>query len=148
MQIRRVVAGWLALGFIMVSVVGVGCRRGPMRVVVAGTVTYRGQPITDGAITFLPRQAAEAPTTIVPITDGKYKADSRGGLPVGTYAVQIVGFHNRSKSRFQPAEIGQPSPEPEKDQQYIPAKYNVQTQLQMTLEPGRGPVTRDFALTD
>jgi hypothetical protein len=139
---------WLAMGCSLVLAVGGGCRRGPERAVVAGTVTYRGQAVADGAITFLPRQGTEAPTTIVAIADGKYMVDSLGGLPIGAYSVQIVGFRNRSKSRPKEAEIGQPLPEPEDDQQYIPAKHNVKSELKTTIEPSRRPLVRDFALID
>ena len=30
--------------------------------------------------------------------------------------------------------------------QYLPARYNRQTELEITIESGSGPVTRDFAL--
>ncbi|MBN2293650.1 MAG: hypothetical protein JXM70_14570 [Pirellulales bacterium] len=136
-----------ACGFCLLIVAG--CSRGPERVVVSGAVTYRGQPVARGAITFAPCEGTVAPTTMAAIVDGKYSVEPLRALPVGTYKVSITAVRNRPGSISRPP-LGdnRVPPDPANEEQYLPAKYNAKTELKITLETGQNPAIHDFALTD
>lgn len=134
----------------LLATVIAGCG-GPKRAVVTGAVTYQGKAIYKGAISFLPCEGTVAPATNAAITDGQYTVDSLGGLPVGVYQVQILGFRPFSgpeRAARQAAVSDSLHLEVEEQKQYIPKKYNVKTELKVTVEPSYRSLTRDFALTD
>jgi hypothetical protein len=119
-----------------------GCGdRGPQRVVVSGVVTYHGKPIPDGAILFVPAEAAHAPTSGTAIVGGNYKADIHGGVPVGKHKIQIEAYRNDKSVRSRFPDVGARV-------QYIPPKYNVHTELEIEIQPTDGNVTRNFDLAD
>ena len=124
-----------------------GCRHGdsgPDRVIVSGAVVYQGTPVAEGIIHFTPTKGSTGPVTIVKIADGKYRADAKGGVPVGTQKVEI------SASRPNPKYAGKPAPGPVRQwppqEQYIPAKYNSRSELEIVLEPRQGDTTINFDL--
>jgi hypothetical protein len=126
-----------------------GCRRhdGPERVVVSGSVTYQGKPIAYGTILFVPQTASDAPMSAATIHDSKYSADAHGGVPIGTHkvvieAIRVVGGTGA------PSNGPLPGPGTGERQQYIPDKYNVKTQLSITVPPGGSSITKDFELTN
>jgi hypothetical protein len=131
----------------LLAMVVAGCGRGPERIVVTGAVTYRGQPIPQGAIGFYPCEGTEGAPAIVAIADGKYRADSLGGVPVGNYRVVIQGVR-KDPNRSKPQNVDDGQPPMDLMEQYLPAKYNAKTELKTTIESSRGSLTRDFALTD
>lgn len=133
------------LGIVLLAL-WAGCGRGVLeRVPVRGTVTYDGRPVASGRLRFIPAPGSNCPSSGASIVDGNYAADGNGGVAVGQYRVEIIAY--RSDPRHPAA--AQPSP---RDfgaaglQQYIPAKYNTQTQLKLTVEAGQRAITRDFAL--
>jgi hypothetical protein len=78
-----------ALGF---SIVLAGCSgskySGDKRYPLAGEVTFEGQPIDLGSITFIP-EGDKGRTSGGVITDGKYTVPEENGANAGTYRVQI-----------------------------------------------------------
>jgi hypothetical protein len=61
--------------------------------------------------------------------------------------VEIVAF--RTDPRFghlaeEPSEAENELPK----EQYIPEKYNKSSELELTVPPGSGPITKDFTLGD
>jgi hypothetical protein len=140
------------IAFLMAAVVG--CRRGGdgvQRVVLTGAVTYKGKPVADGSVLFVPSAATNGPSTAATIQSGKYRLDARGGLPPGTYRVEILGYrapiaaHNQKGPTPRVGPSGHHATAP---QQYLPEKYNVKTQLATKVEASAGAVTRDFTLTE
>lgn len=124
-----------------------GCGRGSERVVVTGAVTYRGQPIPQGSVGFYPCEGTGGSPAIVAIADGKYIAESQGGIPVGSYRVVILGVRKDTRRpESKTFDDGLPPLDPV--EQYLPAKYNAKTELKVTVEPSRSSLTRDFTLTD
>jgi hypothetical protein len=127
-----------------------GGNRGPERVAVSGTVTYHGKPIPDGTIRFVPLPAFPVPATSALIVDGKYKADGNGSVPVGTHKIEIEAY--RKTKGASPLPAGKPLPPRYSGdslrEQYLPKRYNADSQLQITIEPGSREVTKDFDLTD
>lgn len=67
-----------------------GCSRGPTLGKVSGTVTYKGQPLKEGTITFIPADGRSATGKIV---DGKITDvtcfETNDGVPVGSNKVLI-----------------------------------------------------------
>ncbi len=129
----------------------IGCgREGADRVIVGGTVTYRGEPLSSGRIVFLPTKGTKATLSGAEIVDGKYTVDARGGVPVGTHKVKITAQRVDPKQ----AERGDSLPNNYQDiggppmQQYIPEKYNARTELEITIPPEAGEITESFDLVD
>lgn len=144
-------AGWAAVAAVCWALLAVswcGCGRGgPERVVVSGTVTYQGRPLETGTIRFRPIGGTRAPASGAEIIDGQYEVAARGGVPVGTYRVQIVAHRvdPRYAGAAEPATSGSVDGGPPR-QQYLPEKYNTRSELTLTIEPGSGPITEDFVL--
>ena len=111
---------------------------GPERVVVSGTVTYNGQPIEDGRIYFTPTVKSAVPIGGAVIQNGKYRADAKGGVPVGTHIIRIEAFGGSPVT----GQALKPGTRP----QYLPKKFNRDSQLQITIEPGSGAITKDIEL--
>ena len=130
-------------------VVAIGCGRAPEAVVVTGSVTYQGRPIERGKIRFVPREASVTPISGAYISAGKYKVIAKGGVPYGTHKIMIVA-HRPTASYLR--QHGPPTPETEWDQvpkeQYLPARYNAQTELEVTIESGSREVIKNFVLKD
>ena len=144
-----VTTAWM-LGCALALLALSGCgRSGPERVVVSGTVNYQGKPLRRGEIRFFPIQKTDTPMTGAYVVDGRYTADKRGGVPVGTHRVVIEAFRSKRKA-------GGPTGSPPDDlgaglvpqEQYLPEQYNLKSDLQITLEPGAGSTVKDFNLTD
>jgi hypothetical protein len=136
------------LGYAVLAGLLAGCGdRGPQRVAVSGTVTFNGKPLADGTIRFVPTATASSPVAGADIKDGKYTADIRGGVPVGTQRVEIEAYRVDPRA----TKPGMPAPPMARGVpriQYIPKRYNVDSQLSMTIEPGSKIITKDFDLTD
>jgi hypothetical protein len=127
---------------------GCGGNQGPERVIVSGTVTFGGKPIPNGKIWFLPDRTSNAPTAVALIADGNFVADSHGGVPVGTHKVQIEAYQTAS-GRNKPGDAIPPTVGVQGvGPQYLPAKYNSNSQLTMTIQPGSRAITKNFDLTD
>jgi hypothetical protein len=122
-----------------------GCRgsQGPERVVVSGTANYNGKPIADGHILFSPTTAL--PIAAGTIVNGKYKVDGLGGVPVGRHKVQFEAFRTDPLSGKDPQRLRFGDTV---RLQYLPAKFNTDSQLEITIPSGSGPIVKDFDLKD
>jgi len=133
------------------AVVLAGCGQdGPERAVVSGTVTYQGKPLEEGQIRFLPVKGTEAPVSGGAIRKGEYRVDAKGGVPVGTHRIEIIAYRVPPESleilKTLPPDATETEMPPR--EQYIPAKYNADSELEITIPPGSGAIRRDFQLTD
>jgi hypothetical protein len=142
----------LLMGAAIVSV-GSGCGqdRGPQRVVVSGTVNYHGQPVAEGRIRFTPLTSSSLPVSGAFIIDGRYRVDGHGGVPVGTHKVQIEAYTPTDPAMLPDLSGERTRPSAAKTglgSQYLPRKFNVDSQLQVTIEPDDRSATKDFDLTD
>lgn len=87
--------GWNLV--VLVAVVS-GCGRssGPERHDVHGDVTFRGQPVPSGTITFEPdlSKSNSGPVSVIPIIEGKYDSQAleRPGPLAGSLIVRISGY--------------------------------------------------------
>jgi hypothetical protein len=65
----------------------VGCDSGPRRMAVSGNVTWKGAPLKDGTISFIPLTTGTQSGT--GISEGKYSISREQGLSPGMYRVSI-----------------------------------------------------------
>ena len=137
----------MAVACLALAVAGCG-PSGPERVVVSGKVTYRGVPLKTGEIRFIPIKGTEGPMWGALIADGQYTADGKGGVPVGTHRVEILATSVREMGEGGRGFDGPPKPGMNRTPRKLPAKYNRQSTLEITIEPGSGSIVKDFALTD
>ena len=113
---------------------------GPERVVVTGTVSYNGRPVADGRINFVPTEKSAVPMSGAVIQNGRYRADAKGGVPVGTHKIQIEAYGGS----LAPGQVLKPGTRP----QYLPGKFNVDSQMEITIEPGSSEATRNIEMAD
>ena len=124
----------------IVAIHFIGCGRsdGLTRVVVNGNVRLSGSPVERGQIRFIPHVDTAGPVTIEEILDGEYSCERSGGVPVGQHRVEILAW---DPSVPFPTGPGQPTPK-----QLAPKKYNVDSELVVTLDDSSNPVVKDFDL--
>jgi hypothetical protein len=128
----------LGLAFIAVHLVGCGSSDGLTRIVVKGDVRLNGSPVEKGQIRFIPQVGTKGPVYLQDIVDGKYVCDRAGGVPVGQHRVEILAW---DPSVPFPKGPGAPTPK-----QLAPEKYNVKSELAITLDDSTNPVVKDFDL--
>ena len=87
---------------------------------VSGTATYNGKPIVDGRVNFMPTKESTVPMGGAVIKNGQYRADAKGGVPVGTHTIRIEAYGGSPA----PGQILKPGTLP----QYLPRKFNVDSQ--------------------
>jgi hypothetical protein len=119
-----------------------GCNTGPEMVPISGAVTFEGKPIPLGKITLRAIEGTRAPAVGGTIKDGKYTIDTRGGAPPGTYRVAIEAVAKVGESQ-----IDIPGASTDQLVQYIPEKYNKNSELKLVVESGSGPMEKNFELT-
>ena len=120
----------------------IGCGRlpdEPERVVVSGTVIYQGQSVRKGRIRFIPIEDTQGPVSGGPIQEGSYRVDHKGGVPVGIHRVHIEAYRNPTPQEVDPIEG-------EMAVQYLPRKYNAESDLRLTVPAGSGPIVESFRL--
>ena len=104
---------------------------------VSGTVVCNGKPIADGKIAFLPVDRTRRRTASAKIAEGKYAIPE---IAAGTYRVEITATRP----------TGETVPGPGADEietvvQYMPPRYNRNSELRAGIMPGSN--TFDFNLT-
>lgn len=96
----------------------VGCDSAPRRMSVSGTVTFKGAPLKEGTITFIPLTSTTQEGAA--IVEGRYTLPAENGLSPGMYRVSISSIDAPLKSdpKKPPAASGGVSKE------RIPGEYN------------------------
>lgn len=120
-----------------------GCGSDSGLAIVSGTVSYRGEPVERGLIRFIPILETKGPASGAVIENGTYEARARGGIPLGTYRVEIQGMRPTGGPRPKGLQGLDSIPEPM--EQYLPKKYNTNSEFTLTIESS-GPMTRNFDL--
>jgi hypothetical protein len=122
------VASVVSLCFVMIS----GCEfSSPKRNAVTGQVKYKGEPITDGVITFIPDDPALKATGGSTIKDGKFEIRKNVGLPAGQYKVSI---NYPDPKRRVPIQEGDAPGESREVPDLLPPKYNRETILRAEIK--------------
>lgn len=119
---------------LVVFVVGCGSEPDPRgeRVGVSGTVTLDGVPLASGTIRLISDQGNGSLKATAQITDGAFALDAQNGPLTGTVRVEVTPpepeleqfekLRDGEESGFTPI--------------YIPARYNLESELTATIEPG------------
>jgi len=126
---------------LLIAALGVYLGCGGSRTTIEGAVTFDGQPVEQGSITFEPASGA-GPSAGGTIQKGRYKIDAAEVTP-GEMIVRISAVRPTGKK----IEAGPPEPlgtMVDEVRPYIPAAYNEQSTLKAQVKAGK--VTQDFAL--
>lgn len=76
---------------------------GPVRYNLSGQVTYGGQPVPAGSITFIPAAGNSGPAASVPIENGRYDtAPHDTGHVGGPHLVRITGLDGKASDDLFP----------------------------------------------
>jgi hypothetical protein len=128
-----------AIGLLAVIALA-GCDSGPQRGEVQGKVTFKGQPVKEGRVTFLNTTAGgSAEGQLQP--DGSYTVS--GGAALGDYVVEIAPL-----MEMKDTDPGKTPPSlVEKNATDIPRKYRQQgtSPLKATVKAGKNKI--DFEMT-
>ena len=135
--------------FTLFLVCAIGCSRGPVCYVVEGTVTFRGEPLTNAAVSFIPVNPDHGTFFANGMTDenGRFMLTAaQFGVPdrgttAGDYLVTITRKRDEP-SRFEQSSLG-PVPVFES---LIPERYSMQdtSGIQVTVERKRNTFTFDL----
>jgi len=113
----------------LIAVAFAGCGRANQSI--QGEVTYGGEPVEDGIIEFIPIEGTKEPSTGAAIVAGRYQiAPAAGPLTGGTYKVAIRATKKTGTTSPDPFN---PAKQVENKTNYIPADYNTQTKLKVTI---------------
>lgn len=137
--LRTFCARTLLLPVVLVAGCADSVDRGPQRHAVTGTITFRGQPLDQGAIQFAPAGPAGKHGGGAIIDDGSYAIPVEKGLPAGTYKVMIFS-----------ADEGDPVPgeapgESPVSAERIPPEFNVRSDKTVEITPD-GENKFDFSI--
>jgi hypothetical protein len=114
-----------------------GCSTEAVKGTVEGTVTLNSQPLEHGLIRFVPIDGKLQPADAT-ITAGKYTAT----IPVGDVRVEITSPKVVGQTKMYPTPD---SPTVDKIEELLPPKYNVQSELKMSVPKGK--TEKPFELT-
>ncbi len=117
-----------------------GCRQDDLdRQVLYGRVTYNGQKITGGDILFVPVGDTVGPITGATIHNGEYRADHRGGVPIGKHTIRVRGFLGEVPATPQggPDNITYPT---------VPPEFYTASKIEIELVPGSTQGEKHFDL--
>jgi hypothetical protein len=129
---------------------GGGDYEGAERAPVSGTVTLDGNPVPWGTINFQP-ESQSGRMSFAPIEDGAYSIPEERGPNLGQYKVRIDGYAEKPAGAAEEEETEVEEEDAEDGDEVsagpniVPAKYNLQTTLQVEIVSGEN--THDFPLT-
>ena len=118
----------------------VGCESSSDRAALEGIVTLDGEPLPDGQIVFLPQADATGPSAGSTIENGNYSVPADMGLFAGNFRVEITAERKTGRKI-----VGFLGEEVDQVENYLPARYNDQSELVAQVEAGRKN-TFDFEL--
>jgi hypothetical protein len=101
---------------------------------VSGEVTFNGQPVKTGAISFEPIQG-QAQARSAAIRDGRYETEGKPGIPPGSYLVRLSA-PDLEKTPPVPANVG-PNDYVPPAVPLLPPMWNVQSKLTVELKLGK-----------
>ncbi len=129
-------ASFFLAALLTLTAVGCGGKSGPATAEVTGEITFDGQPVAEGDITFLPADGQGHPYA-GKIVAGKYSLKCEPGKK----RVEITAFRP-VPGKFNEDNPGEKTPVIE---QYIPPEYNAQSKLEADVSAS-GPNAFPFEL--
>ncbi len=136
-----------------VALCGCGGSDEPRGIALSGKVTFKGEPLSDGSIRFIPSDG-NGPTAGATIEGGTFSVPAIGGPRPGKYRVEIAAFKESTKATSAGAQMFgksvQSFPEGAQSKRtvkenVIPKKYNDNSGLTYTV-PDSDQTGVDFAL--
>lgn len=99
---------------------------------ITGRVTFKGQPLSQGTIQFMPKAGTTGTFSGSEIKDGRYEVPRESGLDPGTYEVRISSPEAPAAGVTDaPGEAGPVAKE------LIPPEYNSETKLEYIVNEGQ-----------
>jgi len=138
-MLSRYAAKFSSSVILPVSLFVLSCSHGPPTGEVHGKVTFKGQPVKEGRVTFLnPKEGGAAEALIG--KEGAYAVP--GGVVLGEYVIEItplVQIVDTDPGKSPPAPMEKPAPD-------IPLKYRQQgkTPLRATVKAGKNEINFDM----
>jgi hypothetical protein len=130
----------LVIMLCLLLVIG-GCNKAPVRQAVYGTVRFEGKPIDQGQIQFTPVKGG--PSAGTDILQGQYKLEGPRGPGLGQYKVEITAYRAGQPGQYDAAtkqrEVALI--------QYVPSKYNENSELLREITEAEESMRMDFELT-
>ena len=141
----------LTAGIALAALVAAGCSGGGISgtAPVAGTVTYKGQPVEGAAVSFIGDGEGSRVATATSGAGGTYElmtADTKGALP-GQYSVTVTKTQT-SGGGPQSMEEAAKAPAAPTSEELLPAKYSSPGTTPLKLEVKSGSNTIDLTLED
>jgi hypothetical protein len=102
---------------------------------VFGKVTFKGQPVESGTISFVPMDANSPTPGSAMITKGEYKILRQNGLLAGKYRVSVSSPDGKTPANDPNAEPGPTGNFASKER--IPAKYNTESREEFEVKAGQ-----------
>jgi len=145
---RTITKAWSVLFLLLTAIAlissSLGCKEDIERAEISGSITVDGLPLNNGHIRFVPINNSKGPSWAAQVYQGQYSTKGSKGAPIGELRVEILGYRPAkglsSKSDDQDAGEGVPQ------EQYLPAKYNLESEMAMTIESGSGQVQKNWEL--
>ena len=139
----------LACMIASIFVAGCGGPSGPKTISASGSITYKGQPLEFGTVTFSPVDPNVSVATSAPIVKGSYQTEKGLGVTTGDYKVVInaqripADLNETSKNKSKPA--AKPGGDFTIPQKYTSYKT---TDLDLKVSAKDRSVSKDFDLKD
>ena len=100
-------------------------------------MTFDGEPVGEGSLTMIPAKGTKGPTAGASVSDGRYRIPADSGPAVGNYVVQITARRKTGrKTTVARGPYAQNPTQIDQSEQYLPARYNTQTELTVEIAPG------------
>ncbi len=134
---------FLFVGLAMWSLIG--CGSGSRPIPMRGEVTFDGRPVEEGTITLTPTDGHTGPGTGGTITNGRYEIPGNVGPTTGgKYRVEISGYAKLGK--MVPDPFNPTGPQLPYKENYIPAKYGMQSTLVVEVPTNARELQQDYQL--
>lgn len=123
---------------------GCGGPTGPKTVPASGSVTYKGEKIKVGTVSFAPKDAKVGRAATAEIKDGAYQTVGGQGLMTGEYKITVTGF-KRPLYEIDPKDL-----KSQAENNAVPKKYTdlKTTDLTVTVSDKDGSIKKDLELKD
>ncbi|MSU79163.1 MAG: carboxypeptidase regulatory-like domain-containing protein [Gemmataceae bacterium] len=139
----------VSVGVLLLLVVLPGCGKKDGRVPVVGTVTYRGNPVPNALVVFMPETPDLLPSSGLTDDNGRYELMTivRGdGASPGMYRVTITA---RGSEKVRPGAVFDPTgSNAEPGAALVPTKYFMPDTAGLKADVQPGGITADFKLVD
>ena len=129
---------------LLIGICAAGCSN-PLAEV-SGTVTLNGQPVSEGAINFIPVEGTQGAGAGATIRDGKYQVPAASGVTPGKNRVELRAFRSTGKKVKDAGVPG--TTEIELRVPAFPPEYNDQSTLVREVRQGSNKIDFEITVSD